>query len=48
MLRHVSTLAFGHLQGIHKFTEMCSLCFNLYGRNFTYMIKIIIIMNHEL
>lgn len=35
MLRHFSPLALGHLQGICKFSDMCSLCFNLYGRNFS-------------
>jgi len=28
MLRHVSALAVGHLQGIRKFIDMYSLCFN--------------------
>jgi len=33
MLRHVSALAVGRLQGVPKFFDMCSLCFKLYCRN---------------
>ena len=52
MLQHVSNIDVHHLQGIRTCIDMCSLCFNLYGRNFTFVIKIIIIiiiiMIHEL
>jgi len=30
-LRHVTALAVGHIQGAHKFFNMCSLCFKLYN-----------------
>jgi len=36
LLRHVSDLIFGHLQGAHKFFSVCSLHCSLYGRNSTY------------
>jgi len=36
MLQHASALNVGHLQGARKFFNMCSLCFNLFGRNSTY------------
>ena len=43
MIRHVSALSVGHLQGVLKFFDMCCLCVKLYGINSTYMIKIIVI-----
>jgi len=42
MLRHVSGLSDGHLQGDGKFFNIHSLCFSLCDRNSTYMIKIIL------
>jgi len=30
MLRHVSALDVGHLQGARKLSNMCSLCFYIY------------------
>jgi len=35
MLKLVSALAVGHLQGAHSVCIMYSLCFNLWGRNST-------------
>jgi len=34
MLQHINALTVGHLQG--AFLNVCSLCFNLHVRNFTY------------
>ena len=42
MLRHVSASAVGHLQGTRTGFDNCSLCFNLYDLNSTFMIKTII------
>ena len=39
---HVSALAVGRLQGVHNFFLRVLLSFSLYGRNSTYMIKIIV------
>ena len=35
MLRHVSALAVGHLQGARQFFDTCRLCVMLYVRNST-------------
>jgi len=32
MLRHVSPLTFGHLQGTYTFYSTCRLCFNVCGK----------------
>jgi len=42
LLQHVSGSSFGHLQGAHKFSELCSFCVNLRCRNSKRIIKIII------
>jgi hypothetical protein len=41
LLQHVLATALSHLQGAHKFFNVCCLCDNLFGRSFTCMIKII-------
>jgi len=43
LLRHVSALASGRLQGSRQFFDTCSLCVNS-RRNSTYIIIIIIII----
>jgi len=42
MLRRVSNLAVGHLREARIFFYKCSLYVNLYGRNSTYMIKLLL------
>jgi len=42
MLRHVSALDAGHLQGARTFYVMCSLCVKVRGAYSTYMIDFIV------
>jgi len=39
LLRHVSGSALGYLQRVHKFSDVCSSCFKLCGRDSTCVIK---------